>query len=48
MSRTRMTGENRESLEIDRGYAQDLTDQSNNNRGAEAIEVEEVEFEFSL
>ena len=41
-------GQNQESLEVDRGYAQDMTDQSNNNRGAEAIEVEEVEFEFSL
>ncbi|MFN2531092.1 MAG: MobF family relaxase [Pyrinomonadaceae bacterium] len=41
-------GENRESLEVDRGYAQDMTGQSNNNRGAEAIEVEGVEFEFSL
>ena len=41
-------GQNQESLEVDRGYAQDMTDQSNNNRGAEAIEVEEMEFEFSL
>ena len=40
-------GENRESLEIDRGYAQDMTDQSNNNRAAEAIETEEMEFSFS-
>ena len=40
--------ENRESLETDRGYAQDMTDQSNINRAAEPIEVEEMEFEFSF
>jgi ATP-dependent exoDNAse (exonuclease V) alpha subunit len=41
-------GEKRKSLEVDQGYAQDMTDQSNNNRAAEAIAVEEMEFEFSL
>ena len=40
-------GQNQESLEVDQGYAQDMTDQSNNNRAAEAIEVEEMEFSFS-
>jgi conjugative relaxase-like TrwC/TraI family protein len=40
-------GENRESLEVDQGYAQDMTDQSNDNRAAEAIETEEMEFSFS-
>jgi conjugative relaxase-like TrwC/TraI family protein len=40
-------GENREALQVDQGYQQDMTDQSNNNR-AEAIEVEETEFELSL
>src|SRR5882762_8828290 len=39
-------GENRESLEVDRGYEQDMNDQSN-NRAAEAIETEEMEFSFS-
>src|SRR5205085_497011 len=39
-------GGNRESLETDQGYAQDMTDQSN-NRAAEAIETEEMEFSFS-
>lgn len=39
-------GENRESLEIDQGYEQDMSDQSN-NRAAEAIETEEMEFSFS-
>jgi len=41
-------GQNQESLEVDRGYAQDMTDQSNNNRAAEAIETEEMEFSMSL
>ena len=40
-------GENRESLEIDQGYEQDMNDQSN-NRAAEAIETEEMEFSMSL
>ena len=40
--------ENSRLLETDRGYAQDMTDQSNGNRAGEAIEVEEVEFELSL
>jgi len=40
-------GQNQESLDIDRGYAQDMTDQSNGNRAVEAIETEEVEFEFA-
>jgi hypothetical protein len=39
-------GENREALEIDQGYEQDMSDQSN-NRAAEAIETEEMEFSFS-
>src|SRR5207253_5833014 len=39
-------GENRESLEVDQGYEQDMSDQSN-NRAAEAIETEEMEFSFS-
>ncbi len=38
--------ENRESLELDQGYEQDMSDQSN-NRAAEAIETEEMEFSFS-
>jgi len=38
--------ENRESLELDQGYEQDMNDQSN-NRAAEAIETEEMEFSFS-
>jgi len=33
-----------QSLEIDQGYEQDMTDQSNSSRAAEAIEVEEMEF----
>ncbi len=41
-------GENRKSLQVDQGYAQDMTDQSNINRAAEPIEVEEMEFEFSM
>jgi len=41
-------GQNQESLEVDRGYAQDMTDQSNDSRAAEAIELEEVEFSLSL
>src|SRR5256714_2431581 len=40
-------GQNQESLEVDQGYAQDMTDQSNNRAAAEAIETEEVEFEFA-
>ena len=40
--------ENRESLETDRGYAQDMTDQSTINRAAEPIDVEEMKFEFSM
>jgi conjugative relaxase-like TrwC/TraI family protein len=36
-------GENRESFDLDQGYKQDMNDQSN-NRAAEAIEVEEMEF----
>jgi len=39
-------GENRESLDLDQGYEQDMNDQSN-NRAAEAIETEEMEFSFS-
>lgn len=39
-------GQNRESLELDQGYDQDMNDQSN-NRAAEAIETEEMEFSFS-
>ena len=39
-------GEKRESLEVDQGYEQDMNDQSN-NRAAEAIETEEMEFSFS-
>ncbi len=38
-------GENR-ALEVDQGYEQDMSDQSN-NRAAEAIETEEMEFSFS-
>ena len=40
--------ENRESMETNRGYEQDMTDESNINRAAEPIEVEEMEFEFSM
>ncbi|HMH42408.1 MAG TPA: ATP-binding domain-containing protein, partial [Pyrinomonadaceae bacterium] len=40
-------GGNSQSLEIDQGYAQDMTDQSNGNRATEAIEIEEMEFEFA-
>ena len=40
--------ENQQALEMDKGYQEDMTDQSNNNRAVEAIEVEEMEFEFSL
>src|SRR5437773_10791969 len=40
-------GENRESLEVDQGYEQDMNDRSN-NRAAEAIETEEMEFSMSL
>lgn len=40
-------GQNQESLEVDQGYEQDMTDQSNGNRAAEAIETEEMEFSFS-
>ena len=36
----------RETLELDRGYEQDANDQSS-NRAAEAIEVEEMEFELA-
>jgi ATP-dependent exoDNAse (exonuclease V) alpha subunit len=39
-------GENSQSIETDQGYAQDMNDQSN-NRAAEAIETEEMEFSFS-
>jgi hypothetical protein len=39
-------GQNLESLEVDQGYEQDMSDQSN-NRAAEAIETEEMEFSFS-
>ncbi len=38
----------RQALEMDQGYEQDMTDQSNVNRAAEAIEVEEMEFSMSL
>ena len=40
--------ENRQTLETDQGYEQDMTDQSNINRTAEPIEVEEMQFEFSM
>ncbi len=39
-------GQNRESLEVDQGYEQVMNDQSN-NRAAEAIETEEMEFELA-
>src|SRR5437870_13766551 len=39
-------GGNREALEIDQGYEQNMSDQSS-NRAAEAIETEEMEFSFS-
>jgi ATP-dependent exoDNAse (exonuclease V) alpha subunit len=39
-------GENSKSLEMDRGYERDMNAQSN-NRAAEAIETEEMEFSFS-
>lgn len=39
-------GQNRESLEIDQGYEQDMSDQSN-NRAVEAIETQEMEFELA-
>jgi len=35
-------GENRESLEVDQGYEQDMNDESH-NRAAEAIDIEEME-----
>ena len=38
--------QNQESLEVDQGYEQDMNDRSN-NRAAEAIETEEMEFSFS-
>lgn len=38
--------ERREPLGLDRGYEQDVEDQSN-NRAAEAIEIEEMEFELA-
>src|SRR6185503_18508012 len=37
-------GEKSQSLEIDQGYEQDMTDQSNSSRAFEAVEVEEMEF----
>jgi ATP-dependent exoDNAse (exonuclease V) alpha subunit len=37
----------RRVLQMDQGYEQDMTDDSNNNRAAEAIEVEEMEFSIS-
>jgi len=39
-------GQNQESLEVDQGYEQDMSDQSN-NRSTEAIEIEEIEFELA-
>jgi len=39
--------ERRHSLETDQGYEQDLMDEPTNNRAAEAIEVEEMEFSIS-
>ncbi|MDQ6652840.1 MAG: ATP-binding domain-containing protein, partial [Acidobacteriota bacterium] len=38
-------GQNQESLEVAHGHEQDMNDQSN-NRAAEAIETEEMEFEL--
>jgi hypothetical protein len=40
-------GNQQESLEIDQGYEQGMNDRSN-NRAAEAIETEEMEFSMSL
>jgi conjugative relaxase-like TrwC/TraI family protein len=37
-------GDKSQSLEIDQGYEQDMTDQSNSSRAVEATEVEEMEF----
>ncbi|HEV8589326.1 MAG TPA: MobF family relaxase [Pyrinomonadaceae bacterium] len=39
-------GQNRESLEVDQGYEQDMNDESR-SRAAEAIEIEEMEFELA-
>jgi hypothetical protein len=35
-------------LETDQGYEQELMNEATNNRPAEAIEVEEMEFSMSL
>ena len=40
-------GDKSQSLEIDQGYEQDMTDQSNGNRAVEAIETEEMEFSLA-
>ena len=39
--------DHRRSLETDQGYEQELTNETTNNRAAEAIEVEEMEFSIS-
>ena len=39
--------ENRESFEKDQGYEPNMTDDLNNDRAAEAIETEEMEFSLS-
>jgi hypothetical protein len=39
-------GGNRESLEVDQGYEQDMNDESH-SRATEAIEIEEMEFELA-
>ena len=36
--------ENRETFQKDQGYEADMTDELNNDRAAEAIETEEMEF----
>jgi conjugative relaxase-like TrwC/TraI family protein len=40
--------ENRKALETDQGHERDMIEDANSNRAAEAIETEEMEFEFSL
>src|SRR5690348_8200192 len=39
-------GLNQESLEVDQGYQRDMNDESHNH-AAEAIEIEEMEFELA-
>jgi conjugative relaxase-like TrwC/TraI family protein len=39
--------EKRQSFEKDQGYGADMTDESNNDRTAEAIETDEIEFSLS-